>query len=274
MGGNVDLGFGKKAQPIMFNKDNIEAVWKDVRGFFDSLSEAFLNKHQWPLTVEQPFVGSSAWVEIDPTTFVQHRQFIGDVDVQVYESNREWLKDLLEDGSVYGGWTVVGTKAHGNELSALVGRISKVVGTTPVYSTVHQFDFQFVSDPGSKKQQFLHLSPLSDLKEGFKGAYHKILLNAIGLDEYKFSITHGLRRRDNNEEVPFGHYCEALFGEAIVSVYSFVGLVDGVVDYLNDYEGQRVLEKFESHVMSTLRHEPACLKERAIGYLRDAINAR
>lgn len=266
MGGNISIN-GYTAQPIVFDKlqNRHTKTWSSLESFIGGLRDAFLDKHQWPLTVDYPVVGSGRSVIESTHSIVK----IGDLDVQVYAANRDWLIQLLVVGSTYGDWTVKGTKGHGNELSCIIAS-----GET-IY---HQIDFQFVDDPGSAKQVFMHSAPLYDAEAGIKGAYHKILLNAVGLDEYKFSISRGLCRRDTDEQVPFEQWEKCLVSTPEHSsiflntnISSFRTLVDAIKECKTRDQLDAIYNKFITHVNSTLRHDDSTT---AIEYLKNAIESR
>lgn len=271
MGGNVTID-GVKPEPIKFDKKSVLTIRNKINSFFEGLSDAFLTKHQWPLTVEYPYVGSSAWFMDDVSILMNAGIYqIGDIDIQIPTANKEWLRELLKHRNIYGNWTIIGTKAHGNEISVLITSSPYMTygGTVLTGHNVHQIDFQFVDDPGSATQIFLHSSPWFDLINGFKGAHHKILLNAIGLDEYKFSITHGLRRRDTEEVIPLEQYGQALFSYyGIVNCWSsFIELNSAIIKYLNKEKQVEIFNKFVDHCDS-LKHLDS---EKAIDYLRKSI---
>ena len=254
MGGNLTVN-GYTAIPIDVNRENAEMLMD----FYLVVADAFLTKYQWPLTIDPPFTGTTPHFFNSTEQLSKVRPTIGDIDIQVFESNRLWLMDMLQDGAKYGKFTVYGSKGHGTELSVLIGLNMR---------QVYQVDFQFVDVPGSDKQRFLHSSSWEDLERRFKGAYHKILLNAIGLDTYKFSISHGLRRRDTGEEIPFEQYADTLFPNAdpAVNIHSFVGLVDAVSRIEDKKHRFSIYHKFCTHLENTLKNDTAENKYYAESY--------
>lgn len=154
-------------------------------------------------------------------------------DVDVYMPRRDFV---VKPGDEIGQFVVIGAKKHGIDTTVLM----KHIGT----GNVIQFDFvNSQYEPGATS--FLHSSPWDDTVAGFKGLYHKILLNAIGLDKYKFSIAYGLRLRDNPDHSGWQYPQDVsaqLFGADFFNARSFVGLCKLLVVNPNEKE---IIEKFK-----------------------------
>jgi len=225
MGGNVKIG-SYRADRIEFTKESLGALKNSI---YDMLCDLEFDYDASELLYHPdfiPFSGSSKYLMEDPLIY-QYKTSVGDIDIQIHESKRDKLQVLLEPGKVYGTYEVVGTKAHGNELSALMRTGTKI----------HQFDFQFSAYPGTVHEMFLHSSPLEDLKLGISGVYHKLMINALGLDKYKFSITHGLRLREGNENCAKSVMCYyfSLFPEGAQKDWMKLESLVGCIELINMY---------------------------------------
>lgn len=251
MGGNISIN-GYTASPISSSKENIEAIDLALRNLFFTYSKVRLGT----LADKIYYSGSTYdYMTIDSSIF---RGTIGDVDLQIYYQHLDTLEYFLttiRDDFV--SYKVVGTKRHGNELSALMVNSNK---------DYHQFDFQGVKGPGSEYSLFLHSSDWMDRLEGIKGAHHKILLNAVGLDDYKFSITHGCRSRtDENDpgSTSIEDVAERLFGIRTNDIWSFINVLDIIKQTKSPQEQKLIKEKFIDSV-SKLKHLDST---RALDYL-------
>lgn len=180
---------------------------------------------------------------LEDKEFLEKKKFLGDIDVMFpleYKKDLNFflanqvLKDLMFND-------IEGSRGHGNEISLFVrGKKSK---------KLFQIDFEGVEFHEGKPQPeevFLHSSSLIDAKNGIKGVHHKLLLNAIAtVNSMKFSITHGLRFRDENikrqwktpEEISVvlfplhrNHWGYSSCHYPTV-VESFVSLVNGISQY-------------------------------------------
>ena len=185
--------------------------------------------------------------------FLETKRFLGDVDVMFpieYKKDLSFffanqvLRDLVFND-------IEGHRGHGNEISLFVrGKNTK---------KLFQIDFEGVSFHLGKplpEEVFLHSSSLIDAKYEIKGVHHKLLLNAIAtVNSMKFSITHGLRFRDETikrqwktpEEIstvlfPLYRNSAGYPGEP-VSVTSFVSLVCALSRYSRE-ERTAIYDKF------------------------------
>ena len=98
--------------------------------------------------------------KISDAEFKKHKPSVGDLDVQIPAEHKETLTSHLTPGKKFGKYTVVGTKKHGNEVSAIMRHDN---------GEHHQFDFEGVHyhhDEPSKGEQLLHNSSWEDTKAG------------------------------------------------------------------------------------------------------------
>ena len=227
MGGNVKIG-DISAVPFKINECNRFGFIMMVRSFTSDLDYMYyksVGHYIWNDRV--PYSGSTKHLmdtRITDSEFCRHKDEIGDIDILVDSSHRKELEKLFEYGKRIGSYIVVGLKRHGLETSLLCRNSG---------GDIHQFDLVYVDDAEIQQAEFLHSSDWEDIKEGIKGVHHKLLLNAAGGEHYKFSITHGLRRRDIEQEKGITspqviHY--ALFGTKcpVTNVLSFKGIVESI----------------------------------------------
>ena len=175
----------------------------------------------------------------------------GDVDAQMHHEHKNQMGKFLFPGRLVGKYMVVGTKKHGNEVSAVMRHEN---------GEHHQFDFEGVhTDPKTGEptpgEQFLHGADFSDRQRGIKGLHHKVLLNAIAsANNQKFSITHGLRSRDSGKDDPGlsdpTDVSTALFGPDAdhSKVHSFQGLSELVKDHVHPDHHAGIYQKFADSV--------------------------
>lgn len=193
------------------------------------------------------FTGSSYHLmsgQVDDHELCEVKQTLGDIDIQVPYGKKYQLEQFIVENQRIGMFTFKGTMKHGNEMSVLC----KYANT----ADIHQIDFQFVDDPGSINQQFLHSAAWEDIKLGFKGAHHKLLLNAIGLDQYKFSIVNGLSSRSESGPATThpNAVCTTLFGTKshyannTNKIGSFVGTCELMKTYTDPKLHDDIFEKF------------------------------
>jgi hypothetical protein len=200
---------------------------------------------------------------VSDAEFKKHKPTVGDVDAQIPAEHKAALEKHLTPGKRFGKYTVVGTKKHGNEVSAVMRHDN---------GEHHQFDFEGVhyhNHEPTTGEQFLHSADWEDTKAGIKGAHHKILLNAAGLHRHKFSITHGVRSRTDETDTGATEpedVKKKLFGtKAKGDVESFRGVTQLIKHYLPASEHQAIYDKFKaglaplrgadnSHALAHLRH--------------------
>lgn len=271
-GGNIT--FGKKgdpnaptAAPFPVTARTRAKVRDELHGALSSIHDSFhketgdhlFGKDKDRLHDATAFSGSSHDLmghHISHEEFAKHKPSVGDVDVQVTKEHKDKLATHLQPGDKHGNFTVVGVKKHGAETS--VGLRHNDTGH------VHQIDFEGVSHPGSESDRFLHSSNWSDTKAGIKGAHHKILINAVGGEKHKFSITHGLRSRTDESDPGTAHpthVSQKLFGDKADhdNIHSFQGVTQLIKKHVPKEQHQAIYDKFKSGVSSKkdMDHGPA-----------------
>jgi hypothetical protein len=268
-GGNIKVGpkgSETSAAPFPVSAANRSERRADIHHALGSIHDAFHDEHgehlfgqnQQQLHSGNVFTGSSHALMgkgVSDSDFAKHKPTVGDVDVQVTHGHKAKLESTLKAGRRFGKYTVVGTKKHGNEISAVMKHDN---------GEHHQFDFQGVHHPGSESERFLHSSHWEDTQAGIKGAHHKILINALGGDTHKFSITHGLRSRTDESDTGVSHPTEvshALFGRNAnhEDIHSFHGVTRLIKKHKTPEERQAVYNKFKDSVskIKGMDHGPA-----------------
>jgi hypothetical protein len=268
-GGNVKVGpkgSETSAAPFSVTAKNRGQKRNDIHHALGSIHDAFHKEHgehlfghgQEHLHAGHIYSGSTHDLmdkNISHEEFAKHKPSVGDVDVQVTQDHKNKLESTLKAGHRFGKYTVAGTKKHGNEISAVMKHDN---------GEHHQFDFQGVKHPGSESERFLHSSSWHDTKAGIKGAHHKILINAVGGDKHKFSITHGLRSRTDDSDPGKTHPTEVahhMFGHKAdhTQIHSFQGVTSLIKKHVPKEQHQAIYDKFKSSVQSQkgTDHEPA-----------------
>ena len=268
-GGNVKVGpKGSEisAAPFAVTAKNRGERKTDIHNSLGSIHDAFHKEHdehlfgrnQQGLHSGNVYAGSTHDLmsdQVDHASFAKHKPLVGDVDVQVSPEHKDKLAATLSIGRRFGKYTVAGTKKHGNEISAVMKHDN---------GEHHQFDFQGVSHPGSEANQFLHSSNWEDTKAGIKGAHHKILINAIGGDTHKFSITHGLRSRTDASDPGVQHPTDVskkLFGDKAdhEKIKSFHGVTQLIKKHIPAEQHQAIYDKFKASLAGKkdMNHGPA-----------------
>lgn len=238
MGGNVKVG-AYVAQPFELDLCNINSTRFKILELMYTISRTFATFSSGKMLFGKHvnldcFTGSSVHLlnsNLLDTQLLQYKPSFGDIDIQAHYSMKLQFEDFikscikgLDDGSALGEFTCLAYSKHGNEISLLV-RFPD--------NKIHQIDFQFVDSPGFPHEQFLHSAAWEDIVLGIKGAHHKILLNALGLDKWKFSIINGLQPREQDYQTTIKdpmRIQRTLFGDfsmaSGIRCGSFVGLVD------------------------------------------------
>ena len=211
--------------------------------------------------------------KISDAEFKKHKPSVGDLDVQIPAEHKETLTSHLTPGKKFGKYTVVGTKKHGNEVSAIMRHDN---------GEHHQFDFEGVhyhQDEPSKGEQLLHNSSWEDTKAGIKGLHHKILLNAVGGSTHKFSITHGLRSRTDESDKGTNEpekITNKLFGQKAdhSKIESFHGVTELIKKHIPKERHQEIYDKFKSGLekIKGVDHGPALAHLRQHLGVKDSVN--
>lgn len=274
MGGNVTVN-GYQASPLVLNSpEDRSAISLGVHHLLSRLMKNLYSITNIPIRINDSwYTGSSKHLMnymLSDDEFFQFKKQVGDIDVQFPIKYRSILEENIMDLADH----IVGYKKHGNEISLVYN---------DRYESIFQIDFQFVENPGSVEDSFLHSSNWLDIKNGFCGAHHKILLNAIAGEHMKFSITHGLRFReesefyDNHKDFQVkdpSRICISLFpGVSYTSnhdmnnILSFTNLPSSINQYFNKEQKKKIFDKFVSSV-EKLNID----SEQAITFLKKALN--
>jgi hypothetical protein len=199
-GGNVKKG-DVSASPLVVTDKNRESVTKDLHDSLLALSTAFRNstgdnlfgRNDVALHSHSTYSGSSRHLFDTARHSLELKTYkpsFGDVDVQVDKTLLKQLQGFLTPGKRFGKYQVAFSKAGGGEIHTIMTNVESGLH--------HQIDFEGVtyeSNHPSSFDTFAHGSSWEDIKGGIKGAHRNILLNASGLDKYKFSILYGLGSR-------------------------------------------------------------------------------
>ena len=222
-GGNIVVTHPETGESI--GSDSIDSndrgsVSKDIHNSLSELDKSFHKKHGTSLFGNSlkngtAYAGSTKHFMdkgISDAEFKKHKPSVGDIDTQIPEEHKDKLEEHLQPGSKYGNFTVVGNKKHGSQISA-------VMKHEPT-GKHHQVDFEPTEYDSKTKEpnkfaQFSHSSDWGDVKNGVKGAFHKILLssttaagnrpgivenkkgvrNVDDIETHAFSVDKGLRER-------------------------------------------------------------------------------
>lgn len=255
-GGNVKIG-DVSANDLNVTTKNREHHQKDIHGMLSDLHDSFykdqgehlFGKGKKALNNHSVYSGSTKHLmgnEISHDEFSKHKPSVGDIDVKVPKEHMDKLHQHLQPGKRFGNYTVVGVKKGGGEHHALMKHDN---------GSVHQVDFEGVNyehgEP-SKFDHFAHSSDWEDTKKGIKGAHHKQLLNAIGTDKHKFSILHGLSKREGEPdwEKDTHKITHKLFGKNANEshVHSFHGLTNLIKNHIPAEHHQAIYNKFKTDV--------------------------
>ncbi|NBV29058.1 hypothetical protein EBS02_08615, partial [bacterium] len=272
-GGNIKIKtpHGEiSAAPFKVKKRTEQAT--DFHNTLLAMHDAFHEKHGEELFKNKrvPYTGSSKHFadtqNITDEEFKKYKPNVGDVDVQISHKHKEKIDSVLKPGTRYGKHTVVGTKKHGNELSVVLRHDN---------GEHHQVDFQGIEGGPSADSEFLHSANWEDTKKGIKGAHHKVLLNAVGGAEHKFSITHGLRSRTDENDPGIKNpekISKKLFGNKAdhSKIHSFTGVAELIRDHIPAGRHQEIYDKFKSSLGSVKNADHSS----ALSQLRDKLGVK
>lgn len=269
-GGNIKVKTASgEVAAAPFKVKNRSQQTGDIKDALKSIHDSFHKEHGEHLFGENhkalksgsAFAGSTRSLmdkTIPDREFAKHKPSVGDVDVQVLHEHKAKLGSHLTPGKRFGKYTVVGTKKHGNEISAVMKHDN---------GEHHQFDFEGVhyhNGEPTKGEQFLHSAHWEDTKKGIKGLHHKILLNAAGLEKTKFSITHGLRSRTDESDKGVSEpeqVSKKLFGPKAnhQDVHSFTGVASLIKKHIPAEHHQAIYDKFKAGLekIKDTDHKPA-----------------
>jgi len=259
-GGNIKIG-ESEANPIHITPENRKSVTSDIGGFLHGLSNSHKMVHgshlfgnnSSALDDGSAFSGSTHHLfdkTISDKEFAKHKPVVGDIDVKVPKQHLATLEHHLVPGKQIGKYTVVGVKHGAGGHHALIKHEN---------GQIHQIDFEgsnYENDKPSDFDKFAHSSNWKDVKEGIKGAHHKMLLNAIGTDKHKFSILYGLGSREGTDpkwENNKNKISSTLFGEKapVKNLESFHGLVKSIKNHIPEEKHQEIYDKFKDSAKSS-----------------------
>lgn len=267
-GGNIKVG-EHQAAPFKVTPENRDSRSKDIHDAMGHLNKSFHDEHGHDLFHggKAHYAGSSMHLmdkNISAADFAKHKPSVGDVDVHVPHEHGDKLHAHLKPGAKFGKYTVAGTKKHGADVSAVMKHDN---GET------HQFDF-VKGKYGKTEQSFLHSSHWDDVKKGVKGLHHKMLLNAAGGEKHKFSISGGLKSREDAEDKGHQHpekISKTLFGKDAdhEKIHSFHGVADLIKDHIPAKRHQEIYDKFKSSVKTNPNDHT-----KAVAHLKKVLNAK
>jgi hypothetical protein len=260
-GGNIKVE-GGSANPFPITVRNRQGRVDDIHGALSDMHDQYhketgehlFGHEKSGLMNRRTYAGSTTSLMdtkgIPHNEFANHISTVGDVDAQVSHEHKNNLGKFLFPGRKIGKYIVIGTKKHGNEVSAVMKHEN---------GENHQFDFEGVhtdknTGEPTEGERFLHGADWEDRKLGIKGMHHKVLLNAVGGDTHKFSITHGLRPRDSGKDDPGitepHEVSSALFGPKAdhSKVHSFHGIAQLIKKHVPAERHQQIYDKFVSSV--------------------------
>jgi hypothetical protein len=259
-GGNIQVE-GGAAAPFSLTARNRQSRANDIHAALSDLHDQYhketgqhlFGSNKSGLASGSTYAGSTRALmnpEISHKDIASIMPSVGDVDAQMHHEHKNQMAKFLFPGRKIGKYLVIGTKKHGNEVSAVMKHEN---------GEHHQFDFEGVhTDPKTGEptpgEQFLHSADFSDRQRGIKGMHHKILLNAAGGDTHKFSITHGLRSRDAGKDDPGisepNEVSAALFGPKAdhSKIHSFTGVASLIGKHYAPEQKRKIYDKFVSSV--------------------------
>jgi hypothetical protein len=279
-GGNIKVGdvaaapFGVTAANRAEKANDIKQALHTLHNTFHKATEQHLfGKDKAALHAGSVYSGSTKHLmdkNISDQEFAKHKPKVGDVDIQIPHEHKDALADHLTKGLKVGKYTVAGVKKHGNEVSAIMKHEN---------GEHHQFDFEgteYKNHQPTEGDQFIHNSSWEDTKAGIKGVHHKMLINAAGGSQFKFSNTHGLKKRtDAPSDKGTKHPTEvskSLFGDKAdhSKVQSFHGVAQLIKKHIPADQHQAVYDKFKDSVKSKKKID----SEKALSHLKGVLGAK
>lgn len=280
-GGNVKVksstGEEVAADPIDSSKR--EEYAKDLHDSLSQIHDSFKKEHggdlfganKKALTTGSAFSGSTRHFmssKIPTSEFVKYKPTTGDFDVQIDKQHKDAIGKHLTPGKSFGKYSIVGTKKHGTQTSAIIKHASGVH---------HQLDFEPVEyehDEPTKGEQFTNSSDWEDTKSGFKGLHRQRLMHSAGLDKFKFTASHGLRPKGEDKLMGIKDPTEVskiLFGPKAdhSKIKSFRGVSELVRDHMPDKK-QEVYDRFKQNLSNTKGID----NSKAIKHLKDVLGTK
>lgn len=197
----------------------------------------------------------------------------GDVDIQVPREHKEKVEHLLKPGTKHGNFSVVHTKKHGEEISAVMKHHPS--------GKHHQVDFEYTdfhkkTHEPTEFSQMYHNSHMEDLKHGLKGAHHKMLLSAVTHKDHKPDTpdnrTHscgyqGLKDKKTGEaDKDIASIHHKMFGKKadksdIEHMHSFKGVAHLMKKHLSPEQQKNVVHSYSTGKSEGHEHSVNKLKE-------------
>lgn len=183
-GGNLKVGDVSAEPMLLGTKHDRSQRQGDIHDFLHSLNNAHIAETGHHLfgpkgeavNDRSAFAGSSK-AFMDPSISDEehntYKKKVGDVDIMVPQQHSDTLASLLKPGEKYGNYSIVGTKRAGAQNLVLARHKD---------GQVQQFDMepsQYEGNRPSEWNQFSHSSDWNDVKNGVKGAMHKLMLAAM-----------------------------------------------------------------------------------------------
>ena len=257
-------------------RNDVHRALSDIHdAFHQEHGEHLFGEKKKGLTAGSIYGGSTKHfmdTKISDDEFKKHKSTVGDLDLQVTPEHKDKLTSTLKPGRKFGPYTVVGTKKHGKENSAVMRHDN---------GEHHQFDFEgtdYEKGEPTKAAQFLTSSHWDDTKAGIKGAHHKILLNAAGGSTHKFSIMNGLRSRTDESDVGTKEpekISSTLFGKKAdhSKIHSFLGVSELIKKHIPAERHQEIYDKFKSGLKTVKAdHGPALSHLRKTLGVKDSLD--
>lgn len=265
MGGNIVIG-DLRAQPVKITATNRwefanrlnNSLIDLANGYFLTTGRRLFGEDNIALT--KCYSGSTENLfdyGIEDYEFASFKPSLGDIDIKVGIDDLYPLTQYLHYQPTFGTFRVLAHKKFA-ELHTLVRDSSN--------DQIVQFDFEPVKTGANGLplpfEMFAHSSAWEDVKIGIKGAHHKMLLNAVGLDRWKFSTIKGLMSRESDRLPPvtdLRDITRLLFGVDGKEVYlhSFQGIVYMIQQYRPVEEWGRIRLKFLRDLKPSTTAHPA-----------------
>jgi len=177
-GGNIEIG-GTTSEPLHVKdrEQHLKSIHKMLSSVNKSTGHVLFGKHENALKKGTAFAGSTHHLmnpSIKTSELHKVKPSFGDLDVQIPAEHKDHVEKALATGAKHGDYTVVGTKKHGSQISAVMKHKS---------GAHHQVDFESkpydaATHEPTKFSQMSNNSHYGDLKSGLKGVFHKYLLGA------------------------------------------------------------------------------------------------
>lgn len=272
MGGNIVIN-DLKSVPLLSERRSV--ITKDVYELMTDLNNKyrlmygeFLWEGDISSTATGIFSGSTAYLfdpSIETARLLWFKPTIGDIDLKVPKGHLHKLNTIFNYHPTIGSYYAMASRFGSGQLHMLMKHEQT--------GDVHQFDFEesmFFERKPTEFSKFAYSSAWEDTEINIKGADHKILMNSIGLDRYKFSIALGLGRRLGRPDwtTKLSLIAATLFEDSDRStvnlMWSFRGLCNIISNRLPQEQCRRISLDFLKRTKASEVHKPA------VNYLRIA----